>query len=451
MKSKSFSLIIRNKIKDYSRIITPDSDKSISIRSFIFGCMALNVSRVKNVLESEDVFATIKCLKKLNFKIVKMNEGDYKVFGKGLGSAFCNNNITLDFENSGTAARLISGLISTTPNIKVKLKGDNSLSKRNMSTLINLLSRFGATFYPRNKTFFPLTLVSSSIPIGISYKAGVSAQLKSACLIAGLNSFGKTLIIESHASRDHSEKIIAKNKEVIKIKKDKRGLSKIEIFGKKNLSAINHRVPGDPSNAAFFTALTLLKKNSKLKIKNVCLNPRRIGFYKLLKRSGANIKFKNKKVLNNELVGDIHVLSSNLKPLVSRSKEFSTMVDEFPILFVMASLIPGTSIFNGIEDLANKESNRILEMKKILKKINVNCKYKSDQLKVRGLKKISTKNKKIIVPNLHDHRICMSTSILSLLTGINSEIKNFETVRTSSPSFLKIIKFLGGKYEVKKK
>ena len=140
MKSKSFSLIIRNKIKDYSRIITPDSDKSISIRSFIFGCMALNVSRVKNVLESEDVFATIKCLKKLNFKIVKMNEGDYKVFGKGLGSAFCNNNITLDFENSGTAARLISGLISTTPNIKVKLKGDNSLSKRNMSTLINLLS-----------------------------------------------------------------------------------------------------------------------------------------------------------------------------------------------------------------------------------------------------------------------------------------------------------------------
>ena len=151
------------------------------------------------------------------------------------------------------------------------------------------------------------------------------------------------------------------------------------------------------------------------------------------------------------MVGDIHVLSSNLKPLVSKSKEFSTMVDEFPILFVIASLIPGTSIFNGIGDLVNKESNRILEMKKILKKINVNCEYRFDQLKVKGLKKINSKNKKIIVPNLNDHRICMSTAILSLLTGINSEIRNFETVRTSSPSFLKIIKFLGAKYEIKKK
>ena len=131
MKSKSFSLIIRNKIKNYSNTIIPDSDKSISIRSFIFGCIALNISRVKNVLESEDVFATIKCLKRLNFKILKINKGDYKIFGKGLGSAFCKNNITLNFENSGTAARLISGLISTTPNLKVKLKGDNSLSKRN--------------------------------------------------------------------------------------------------------------------------------------------------------------------------------------------------------------------------------------------------------------------------------------------------------------------------------
>ncbi len=451
MKSKSFSLIVRNKIKDYSCIITPDADKSISIRSFIFGCIALNISRVKNVLESEDIFATIKCLKRLNFKIQKIGEGDYKIFGKGLGSAFCFNNKTLNFENSGTAARLISGLISTTPGLKVKLKGDSSLSKRNMSSLINLLSRFGASFFPKNKTFFPLTLVSSSIPIGISYKAGISAQLKSACLIAGLNSFGKTSIIETHASRDHSERILAKNKEVLKIKRNKIGLSEIEISGKKNLSAINLVVPGDPSNAAFFTALTLLQKKSKLKIKNVCLNSRRIGFYKLLKRSGAKIVFKNKKLLNNEFIGDIQVYSSKLKPLISKSKEFSTMVDEFPILFVIASLIPGTSIFNGIGDLANKESNRILEMKKILKRINIYCEYKSDQLKVKGLSNINVKNKKIVIPNLHDHRICMSTTILSLLTGVNSEIKNFETVRTSSPSFLKIIKFLGAKYEIKKK
>tara|TARA_B100000965_G_C19561760_1_gene744837 strand:+ start:234 stop:1589 length:1356 start_codon:yes stop_codon:yes gene_type:complete len=450
MATKSFSLILRSKISNFKKKITPDSDKSISIRSLIFGSISQGVSHIKNVLESDDVHATIKCLQKLNFKVKRVNNGEYKIYGKGLGSAFCKKGAVLNFQNSGTAARLICGLVSTTPNIKVRLLGDKSLRKRNMQNLINLLNRFGASFYPKNKKNFPLTMISSAIPIGITYEAGISAQLKSACLIAGLNSHGTTKILEKFKSRDHSEIMISKNKKVIKIKKNRNKLSAIQIFGKKNLSPFKIKVSSDPSSAAFFTALTLLKNNSILKIKDVGLNPRRIGFYKLLMRSGAKIKFLNKKNVNQELVGDIFVKSSSLKPMKSNVKEFSTMVDEFPILFVLAALTPGVSVFKGIGDLANKESNRILEMKKILEKLGVKCKYKKDHFSINGAKFLVPKNRKINVPGLNDHRICMSAAILSLVTGIPALIKNFETVRTSSPSFLKLIKYLGGNYEIKK-
>ncbi len=221
-------------------------------------------------------------------------------------------------------------------------------------------------------------------------------------------------------------------------------------MGKKQLKPINIQVPSDPSSAAFFTALTLINPNTFLKIKNVGLNPRRIGFYNLLKKCGAKIQFKNRKKVNNEYIGDIFVKSSKLKPLKANSNYYVSSTDEYPILFVIAALTNGVSIFKGISDLANKESNRIEEMKKILLQIGIKCKSKKDEMKIYGNNKIPRVNKKIKVGNLGDHRICMSSVILALSTGIKAEIKNFETVRTSSPSFLKIIKSLGGKYEIKK-
>ena len=207
---------------------------------------------------------------------------------------------------------------------------------------------------------------------------------------------------------------------------------------------------GDPSSAAFFCALTLLKKNSSLKILNVGLNARRIGFYQLLKNQGAKIKFKNLRRLNHELCGDIIIEHSKLNPLKANKDYYVKATDEYPILFVMAGLTKGVSIFEGIGDLVNKESNRIKEMQKILRQIGIKSKASRNKLKIFGKGLIDASNKKIILENLGDHRICMSTFILAILTGAKTKIKNFETVNTSSPSFLKIVKLLGAKFEIQK-
>ena len=446
---KSFSLHISKLIKPYNKKIWVDSDKSISIRSFLLGSVSHNVSIIKNVLESEDVLSCINCLRKLGVKIDKVKAKHYVIYGKGLGSFHIKKNTLLDCGNSGTTARLLIGLLSTNPDIQVKIKGDHSLNKRNMGKLINLMSEFGATFLPHKKNNFPLTLISSEIPIGIKYKAGVSAQLKSAAILAGLNANGVTNIIEEKLSRNHTENMLRQSQNVLKIKKNKKKQNHIKVFGKNYLNPLKITVGGDPSSAAFLTALTILTPKSKLTIKHVGLNPRRIGFYVLLKKHGAKIKFKNVKIINHEKIGDIEVQSSKLKSIIASSNYYVSATDEYPILFVIAALTKGASIFKGISDLANKESNRIEEMRKILNQIGIKCKSTKSDMKIFGQTKIQKQNSTIQVPNLGDHRICMSTAILSLVTGIKANIKNFETVKTSSPSFLKIIESIGGNFEIK--
>jgi len=445
MKVNSFSVRINSKIKQFKKTIQVDSDKSISIRSFLIGAISQDISKANNVLESEDVYSTIKCLEKLGVKIKKIKPKSYLIYGKGLGSLFAKKNLQLNFGNSGTLARLLIGILSTTPNIELKIQGDRSLNKRNMKKLIQLMSEFGAEFLPKNKFNFPLRFISTEMPIGIKYKSGISAQLKSAVILAGLNSYGTTEIIEEKRSRNHTENILIKNPQTIKINMKEKKI--IKIFGKKYLNPVSLNVPGDPSSAAFFTALTLLNKNSSLKIKNVGLNPTRIGFYELLKKHGAKIKFKDIRKSNNEIYGDIYIKSCKIKPIRASKEYYVKSTDEYPILFIIAALTNGMSVFKGIKDLANKESNRIKEMQKILKQINIKSVASKDQIKIYGKRLIENKNKKINVPNLGDHRICMATQILSLITGVKTKINNFETVYTSAPSFLKIIKSLGGKFE----
>ena len=446
MSSKAFNLILRNRIKSFDRIINVDSDKSMSIRSFLLSSISQNISFVSNILESEDVKSAINCLKKLGVKIIKKKSKSYIIFGKGLGSLTIRKNQVLDFGNSGTLARLLIGILSTTPNIDVKITGDHSLKKRSMKNLIELMSDFGAIFLPKKKFHLPLRIISSEIPIGIKYQAGVSAQIKSAVILAGLNSNGVTTIIESKKSRNHTENILSQNKKSIKIIKTKKNL--IKVYGKNSLNPIRMNIPGDPSSAAFFTALTLLNINSKLKIKNVGMNQTRTGFYKLLKKQGAKIKFENIKKENNEVRGDILIKSCKLRPIKASKNYYVSSTDEYPILFVIAALIKGVSIFKGIGDLANKESNRILEMQKVLKQVGVKSIATKNEIKIFGKGKINGANKKIYIPNLGDHRICMSAFILATLIGARAVIKNFETVYTSSPSFLKIMKALGVKFEI---
>ena len=448
MNSKRFNVFLNSKILPFNKTIEVDSDKSLSIRSFLIGSISQNISKAKNILESEDVKSAISACRKLGIKIVRTSPKSYKIFGKGLGSLFAKKNTIINFGNSGTLARLLVGILSSTPNIEIKIKGDNSLNKRNMKKLIDLMSKFGASFYPKNKFNFPLKLISSTFPVGINYEAGVSAQLKSAVIFAGLNSYGVTKIKEKIKSRDHTENLLIQNNKSIKVKKGKNKI--IKIIGKNNLKPININVAGDPSTAAFFTTLTLLNAGSMIKIKNVGLNPSRTGFYKILKKQNAKIKFINLKKQNNEIKGDILVKSSKLKPIKAPANIYPSTTDEYLLLFLIAGLQKGLSVFKGISDLANKESSRALEMKKILNQIGVKCILKKNEMKIFGKGMINAKNKKVTVENLQDHRIAMNAFILAILTNAKTLIKNFETVFTSSPSFLNTMKNLGAKFEIQK-
>ena len=392
MRLNSFDLIISSKISSFKSVIKVDSDKSLSIRSFLIGAISQKISIAKNVLESEDVKSAINACRKLGVKIERIGTNNYKIYGKGLGSFFAKKNTTLNLGNSGTLARLLIGILSTTPNINIKILGDRSLNKRNMKELINLMSEFGASFLPKNKNNFPLKIISSNMPIGINYRAGVSAQLKSAVILAGLNSNGNTIIKERVNSRDHTENLLSKNKRAIKIKQGKEKI--IKVFGKRQLSQINLNVSGDPSSAAFFVALTLLNSNSYIKINNVGLNPTRIGFYKILMKQKAKLKFVNIKIENNEISGDILVQSCKLKPIKSAANMYASTTDEYLLLFLIAGLQNGVSIFKGISELANKESSRAYEMKKILNQIGIKCILNKNEMKIFGKGMVDASNKK---------------------------------------------------------
>ena len=447
MNLKSFSVYVKHRLPAFNKVIEVDSDKSLSIRSFLIGSLCQGVSSVKNALESGDVKHTISVLKKLGVKIIRIKKGYYKIFGNGIGSFNIKKNSLLDFGNSGTASRLILGALSTSPDIEVKIKGDKSLNKRNMGELINILSKFGATFLPKGKVKFPLKMISSNMPVGINYSAGVSAQLKSAVIFAGLNSLGNTIINEKKESRDHTENILKNNKQTIKINKKKQ--KTITVYGKKSLNPINMNISGDPSSAAFFVTLTLLNKNSKIKIKNVGINPTRTGFYEILKKQKAKLKFMNIKKENNEIRGDILAKSCKLKPITTPSDFYSKTTDEYLLLFVLAALTKGVSTFNNISQLQNKESSRAFEMKKILNQIGIKCKLTNSVMKIYGKGFIDASEKKINISSLHDHRVAMCGFILASLTNAKTTIKGFETVFSSFPSFLKIIKYLGGRYAIK--
>ena len=448
MRLSPITILVNNKIKPFNKLIKVDSDKSQSIRSFIIGSICQGISFADNILESEDVKSTIAVCRKLGIKIERIKPQKYKIYGKGLGSFVVKKNSTLNFYNSGTASRLMIGVLSTTPNINVKVIGDHSLNKRSMKKLIDLMRKFGASFFPKEKNTFPLRLVSSNMPVAVKYNTDISAQLKSAVILASLNSYGSSIIKEKVVSRDHTENFLSGNKKAVKIIKGKNKI--IKVYGKKHLNPFRISIGGDPSSAAFFTTLTLLNKKSTLIIKNVGLNSTRIGFYEVLKKQKAKIKFTNSRKENNEKKGDIIIKNCNLKPIRTNAKIYSKTTDEYLLLFLIAALTKGVSVFNGIEDLANKESSRALEMKKILEQLGVKCVLKKNQMKIFGKGMIDASDKKIYVGNLGDHRVAMVAFILGVLTKAKVKIKNFETVFTSSPSFLKIMKKLGAKFEIKK-
>jgi len=446
--NEKFSVLIKNKIKKFDKTISVENDKSISHRALLVASQCLGPSSLKGILESEDVNNTIICLKKLGVRIVKKNK-KYIVYGNGLGSFRKPNRNQLYVGNSGTLARMLIALIATHPNLKVKVSGDHSLNRRDMKRIIEPLSKIGCNFYPRGKTTLPLTIEGTGMPLAQKhFEALGSAQVKSAILLAAINTHGITTVEEKKISRNHTENLLATIKASIKIKKLKRS-NLISLKGQENLSCFNLEIPGDPSSAAPFIILTLLTAGSKLLIKNVNCNPTRIGFIKILKKMNANIKIKNLKKKSGEPVGNIFVKSSFLKPINCPKELVPSLIDELPFLFVIASVIKGVTKFSGINELRHKESDRIKSMEIGLNQIGIKTKSTINSLKIYGNPNIQM-NKTLRIFSKKDHRIAMSFFCLGKLLNGNVEINNFETVNTSFSKFLFTMKKIGAKYEIKK-
>jgi len=449
MKKKN-SVLINNKIKKFNKTIKIPSDKSCSIRAVILASQCIGISNIKNLLESEDVLNCISALRSLGVRILK-NKNVYKVHGNGLGSFIAKRKEKIFVGNSGTTARLLTGLLATQPG-EFHLYGDSSMNKRDMSRVFEPLKKIGAFFYPVSKKTLPIRILGTNMPLAQTHVESLgSAQVKSSLLFSFLGTAGVSNIEEREISRNHTEIILKKISADIKVKKVKKG-NLISLRGQKNMHAFNYTVSADPSSAAFLIALTLLTPGAKLTIHNCLCNKNRMGFYKILKeKAGANIKIKNlrKSSDNGELVGSIVAESSSLKAINCPKELIPSLIDELPILFTIAALTKGVSKFNSIKDLKNKESNRILESKKILTQAGIKCKTTKDNMTIYGSNKITIPNKPILVQTKGDHRICMSAVILSLATGIKTKINNFETVNTSFPNFIKLVKYLGGKFEIK--
>ena len=433
----SNKIIIRKKIKSFNRSITVNGDKSLSIRWVLLASLANGISKATNLLESEDVFAAIKAVKKLGI-VVKKKKKTYVIYGKGINGYNYKKGITINAENSGTVGRLILGLLINTPN-KIKLIGDQSLSRRDFKRVGDPLKKFGASIHLKKKKFLPLTIVGSNKlkPIKYHEKRG-SAQCKSSIIFAALRTEGTTYI-KAKKSRNHTELLCKYLKLPIKLIKHKK-YDLIEVKKTNNIKTINYKIPSDISSSAFFLVLTALTDNSKLIIRNININPSRIGIISILKLMGVNIKFKNTRMYKGERISDILIKSTkNLKSINCPTNLNSGAIDEFLVIFLLAAKAKGISTFNDLSELNQKESPRLKWGSKILNLMGIRTFLTNNSIKIFGNPNIKI-NKKIIINNyLKDHRVFMTSVIAALTFGGHWEIHDKDSIKTSFPSFLKLI------------
>jgi len=431
------------KITSFNKEIAIPGDKSISIRWVLLASQAEGRSKAYNLLMSEDVLAAINSIKKLGIKTI-INKNYCEIIGNGINGFKYKKNQIINAENSGTLGRLILGLLVKSP-FKIKVVGDKSLSKRDFSRVTMPLEKFGVTFGYKNKNKLPISILGSQSIKGINYfeKRG-SAQCKSSIMLAALNASGTTFI-KAKKSRNHSELLFKYLKIPIKIKKTKK-YDFINIQKPKKIKAFNYQIPGDISSSAFFIVLTILANDSKLLIKNVNINPSRIGAITILKKMGAKIYLKNKKNYRGEKISDILIQSSNnLKSINCPSELNSSAIDEFLIIFLVAAKTKGVSYFKDISELNQKESPRLNWGSKILNMMGVRTELTKDSIKIYGQPNLKI-TKPIIIKNyLKDHRIFMMSTIAALTFGGKWKIHDKDSINTSFPSFLKIVRNINNK------
>ena len=409
----------------------PPGDKSISHRILILASQTVGKSEISNLLEGEDVLNTLKAMRILGANISKKNK-KYVVFGVPPGGLFQPNK-PIEFGNSGTGIRLICGLIASN-NIKAKLVGDRSLSKRPMKRVTVHLKKIGALINLKKDSYLPIKIQGDGEALPLKYNIMIpSAQIKSAIMLSALNTKGLIEIKEFKTTRDHTENMLKAMGYNIKVKEDNK-YRYIKMKNDKDLNSLNYNVPGDPSSAAFFITAACLKPGSKLIIKNMLFNKTRTGFISTLKKMGAKIKILKKKKINFELVADLKIEQKKyLKPIILEAKDIPLQVDEIPILSIAASFAEGKSVFKGLKELTVKESNRLLLIHKNLKKMGVNSKIKGFDLHIYGSNNLKKGGATIVHHN--DHRIVMSFYLANLICIKNNIIRDKSCVKTSYPSF----------------
>ena len=430
-------VLIKKKLKNFNKKISVSGDKSISIRWILLASLASGLSKAQNLLVSEDVLAAIRAIRKLGIRVVL--KGNFcKIYGNGINGFKYKKNLILNAENSGTLGRLILGfLVNTTSPIKIV--GDKSLSKRDFKRISDPLSKFGAILKLKNKKNLPLTIYGSKNLKPIKYLENKgSAQCKSAIIFAGLRAKGTT-IIKAKKSRNHTE-LMCKYLGLPISVKSKKNYDEIKVRKAKKINSLNYKIPSDISSSAFFIVLTVLSANSNLLIKNVNINPSRIGIIQILKRMGANIIFKNQKTYKGEKIADIEIKGGRtLNSINCPSKLNSGAIDEFLVIFLVAAKAKGVSYFKDLAELNQKESPRLKWGAKILDMMGVKNIVTNNSIKIYGNPELEIKKKIVIKNYLKDHRVFMTSIVAALIFGGNWKIHDRDSIKTSFPNFLKII------------
>ena len=435
-------IIINEKINSFKKNIEVSSDKSLSIRCILIASMAIGVSKISNLLKSEDVINALKVIKKLGINYY-LKGNILEINGYGINGFNIKKNTIINAGNSGTLARLILGLLIKTDQ-KVKLVGDKSLSKRDFLRVANPLSQFGANIKLNNNSL-PLEIEGTKFlrPINYTENKG-SAQCKSTVMLAALNTPGITKI-KAKKSRNHTEILFNQLNIPIKIKSKKK-YDLIEVKGLHQFKSFNYKIPGDISSSAFFIVLTLLSNKSEIIIRRININKSRIGIIKILNKMNANIKYKNKKIYKGEETADICVKGvKKILPINCPSSLNSSAIDEFLVIFLVAAKANGISIFNNLSELNKKESPRLDIAIKFLSMIGIKSIRKKDSVKIYGNPNLKLKDNYVIKNFYKDHRVFMMSCIAALTFGGKWKIYDKDSINTSFPKFLKILKNLGAK------
>ena len=414
-------------------------DKSISHRALILGAMAVGRTHVTGLLEGQDVLDTAKAMQAFGATVARLGPGEWTIDGVGVGG-FAEPEGVIDCGNSGTGVRLIMGAMATTP-ITATFTGDASLSRRPMRRITDPLALFGAEITTREGGLLPVTIKGTEDPLPVRYQTPVaSAQIKSAVLLAGVNAPGQTVVIEKEPTRDHSERMLAGFGATITTQITDEGRV-ITLTGRPELRGQTVAVPRDPSSAAFPVAAALIVPGSEVRVPGISRNPTRDGLYVTLAEMGADLTWENDREEGGEPVADLIVRHSKLKGVNVPADRAASMIDEFPILSVIAAMADGPTVMNGVAELRVKESDRIDAMAKGLRANGVAVDETRDSMTVHGTGRIPG-GAEAVATHL-DHRIAMSFMVAGLAADAEITVDDGAAIATSFPDFVPLMQGLG--------